>query len=91
MTAMMGWVLLAAACWPVLSKDIETGATQALGLLGVCLAALTMIAGIGDGVREWVLLGGLALAGLGEVMHWRSRGRRWRLQRILSKLSERER
>lgn len=86
MTATIGWVLLVLACWPVLSPRVETGATQALGLLMVCVAALSLIGGTGAGVREWMLLGGMLLAVVGEVMHWRSRGGRWRLYRIVAKM-----
>jgi thiol:disulfide interchange protein len=68
---MVGWVLLVLALIPALSQKVQTGVTSALGLWLLALAGIALIAGTGEGVREWLLCVGLVLAVAGEVMHWR--------------------
>jgi uncharacterized membrane protein len=72
MTAeVIGWVMLVGAAVPVLSPGIRTGVASTLGLFALALAGLALIAGTGGGTREWLIGGGLVLAGIGELLYWR--------------------
>jgi hypothetical protein len=70
----MGWLLLGMALVPALSSSILTGVVSTLGLFGVALAGIAMIAGTGAGTREWILGAGLVAVVVGEWMHWRRFG-----------------
>jgi hypothetical protein len=72
---MMGWLLLVAALVPALSSSILTGVVSTVGLFGVAVAGIAMIAGTGAGTREWILCAGLVAVAVGEWMYWRRCGR----------------
>lgn len=72
MTAVIGWALLVMAAIPVLSPSIKTGVVSTLGLFAVALSGLTLIADRADGIREWLIIGGISLVVAGEWWYWRS-------------------
>lgn len=82
MTAeVIGWVMLVGAAVPVLSPSIKTGIMSTLGLFALALAGLALIADRGDGARELLIVGGLVLAGGGELLYRRDIKWRQRLHR----------
>lgn len=89
-SVLFGWLLLAAAAAPALSRQIETGVTTTIGLWCWALAGICMIAGTGDGTWEWLLGAGAVLVALGEWLHWRRCGKpSWHVYRSMNQVGKR--
>lgn len=72
-----GLVLIVAAAVPALSPRVPTGVLTTLGLFALALAGITYATGTGMETRQWLLLAGVLVVGVGELVAWH-KGLRWR-------------